>query len=415
MKNIVKLLVFCYLNVVGLISPTLMAHINKVQASEVQITIAQNNSKLPKLNYDQYMKAGYESAHRRNYQEALGNFQEALKLRPRNSYAQKAFFNVKSYIYNDYMQQGYKANKQRDYETALKYFKQAANERPNDVYAQQAISNVQTFAQEQNSINNSTQTSQNAPNSLLLILIIFMGIVAMGLGLIIIRLFQSKSEIKEIKNLPENSEFSTADSTIINELIDSEITPNSSNSNSPENSNNNSSEIKESNLVALQQTSNINPVDNMPQLLLDLKHDNPKKRRKAIWDLAQKGDSRAVKPLVQIMINADSYEKSLILEALSQISTNSMKPLNQALLISLQDENPQVRKNAIRDLSKIYELINQIQPLISHAALHDSDPEVREIATWALNKLNSNKNIPQLESSNKNEEVNVTLISDESE
>ncbi|MGH2414312.1 MAG: HEAT repeat domain-containing protein, partial [Microcystaceae cyanobacterium] len=83
----------------------------------------------------------------------------------------------------------------------------------------------------------------------------------------------------------------------------------------------------------------------------------------------------------------DSQERSLILEALSQISTRTLKPMNQALAISLQDKNPQVRKNAIRDLTRIYDLMSQVSQLLCHA-IDDSDTDVQETAKWALNQLN---------------------------
>lgn len=388
MNKIIKLLVFCYFNIAGLIFYSSLTLANdKIPALDSSITISQKTPQVSKLTYDQYMKAGYEASKARQYQEASKNFQEALKLRPRNSYAQKALSNVKTYIYDDFMGRGYQATQKRDYKTALQHFQQAANQRPNDVYAQQAIKNIQQFA-------------QNSPNNLLLILVIFMGIIIMGLGLIMARLFQLKSSATENNILPENQEFTNTNSIIIPKLKEY-----SGQTNTPNNN------FQESNLIALEKTSNIEQLDDVQQLILDLEQNDAKKRRKAIWELAQKGDSRAVKPLVNLMLNANSYEKSLILEALSQISNGTMKSMNQALLISLQDDNSQVRKNALRDLSKAYELINQIQPLVHHAALNDSDSEVREIANWALDKLHTNKNSPQLSTSN--EEVNATLISDE--
>jgi hypothetical protein len=61
--------------------------------------------------------------------------------------------------------------------------------------------------------------------------------------------------------------------------------------------------------------------------------------------------------------------------------------MNQALAISLQDKNPQVRKNAIRDLTRLYDIMSQISQLICHA-LDDSDEEVQETARWAIKQLN---------------------------
>jgi vesicle coat complex subunit len=61
--------------------------------------------------------------------------------------------------------------------------------------------------------------------------------------------------------------------------------------------------------------------------------------------------------------------------------------MNQALAISLQDKNPQVRKNAIRDLTRLYDVMSQISQLIC-LALDDSDEEVQETARWAIRQLN---------------------------
>jgi HEAT repeat protein len=86
------------------------------------------------------------------------------------------------------------------------------------------------------------------------------------------------------------------------------------------------------------------------------------------------------------MIDSDSKQRSLILEALSQIGAKTFKPLNRALALSLQDDNAEVRKNAIRDLTRIYELVAQVTQMLCHAA-DDPDPEVQETARWAMSQL----------------------------
>ncbi|TVQ44157.1 MAG: HEAT repeat domain-containing protein [Gloeocapsa sp. DLM2.Bin57] len=128
-------------------------------------------------------------------------------------------------------------------------------------------------------------------------------------------------------------------------------------------------------------------------LIEQLQEVDPAKRRRAIWELARTADSRAIKPLVDLMLDCSSYERTLILEALSEVSAKTLRPMNHALVVSLQDENAQVRKNAIRDLTKLYELLNQIRPVIYHA-LDDHDPEVREVAKWALSQVNPTMSIP---------------------
>jgi HEAT repeat protein len=101
-----------------------------------------------------------------------------------------------------------------------------------------------------------------------------------------------------------------------------------------------------------------------------------------------------MKPLVELMIEADSQERSLILEALSQIAARALKPLNKAIAISLEDRNSQVRKNAIRDLTRVYELMSQVTTRLAQAA-GDPDEEVQETAKWALQQLNQMPHISQ--------------------
>lgn len=128
-------------------------------------------------------------------------------------------------------------------------------------------------------------------------------------------------------------------------------------------------------------------LDIIEALIEDLQQLNPALRRKAIWELGQQGDSRAVEPLLDLLANSDSKQYSLILASLSEIGIRTLKPMNHAWSISLQNQNPEVRKNAIRDLTRIYELVNQISHLL-HRATDDPDPEVQETARWAINQLN---------------------------
>lgn len=128
-------------------------------------------------------------------------------------------------------------------------------------------------------------------------------------------------------------------------------------------------------------------LDIVEVLVTDLQSAEPAKRRKAIWELGQRADSRAIQPLVNLMASSDSRQRSLILAALSEIGTQTLKPMKQALAMSLQDESAEVRKNAIRDLTRIYDLVAQISHLLT-AAVNDPDPEVQETARWALGQLN---------------------------
>jgi hypothetical protein len=148
--------------------------------------------------------------------------------------------------------------------------------------------------------------------------------------------------------------------------------------------------------VPVKNTTRLSAISIVDELIKDLREPNPQKRRKAIWQLAQKGDSRAVQPLVDLLIDSDSQQRSLILEALAQIGTKTLKPLNRALAISLQDDNAQVRKNAIRDLTRIYEIVAQTSQILCNAA-DDPDPEVRETAQWAMSQLNRIRTLTALD------------------
>ncbi len=139
--------------------------------------------------------------------------------------------------------------------------------------------------------------------------------------------------------------------------------------------------------AAIEKTTRLPRIDIVDELIKDLQSAEPAKRRKAIWELAQRGDSRAIQPLVDLIIDSDSQQRGLILEAVSQIGVRTLKPMNRALAVSLQDENAQVRKNAIRDLTRVYEMITQINYLLRHA-MDDPDGEVKETGKWALEQLN---------------------------
>ena len=125
----------------------------------------------------------------------------------------------------------------------------------------------------------------------------------------------------------------------------------------------------------------------MDALVHNLRSGDPTQRQKAIWELGQRGDSRAVQPLVDLLIDSDSQQRGLVLSALSEISTRTLKPVSRALAISLQDENADVRKNAIRDLTRVYDLLTNVSQLLQNAC-EDPDPDVQETAKWALGQIN---------------------------
>ena len=141
------------------------------------------------------------------------------------------------------------------------------------------------------------------------------------------------------------------------------------------------------------ETTRLAKINIVDELLRELRTPDPARRQKVIWELGQRGDTRVVQPLVDLMIDSDSKQRSLILSALSEIGTRTLKPLNRALAISLQDESADVRKNAIRDLTRVYDLVSQISHLL-HQASDDPDREVQETALWALGQLNRIRSAP---------------------
>jgi HEAT repeat protein len=188
------------------------------------------------------------------------------------------------------------------------------------------------------------------------------------------------------------SEQANTANPVINLNTNGSVNKSSSPSNSGENGKPiQQASVNESNLVS--SNGQISKLDIVPELIKDLQQSDRALRRKTIWELAQRADSRAMKPLVELMIEADSQERSLILEAMTQIASRTLKPMNKALMISLQDENSQVRQNAIRDLTRVYELMSQVTKRLA-LAVEDSDAEVKETAKWALSQLNQIPQVP---------------------
>ncbi|PZO43129.1 MAG: hypothetical protein DCF17_06315 [Shackletoniella antarctica] len=137
----------------------------------------------------------------------------------------------------------------------------------------------------------------------------------------------------------------------------------------------------------LESTIRLSSVDLVDSLVNQLASTDAASRRHAIWELGQRGNSDAIQPLVNGLLQGDSQEKSLILAALAEISSRSLKPMHRALALGLQDPSPEVRKNAIRDLSRVYDTVVQLSHMLAHAS-QDPDPGVQETAQWALSQLN---------------------------
>lgn len=126
--------------------------------------------------------------------------------------------------------------------------------------------------------------------------------------------------------------------------------------------------------------------DVVTELILKLQSKDPQIRPKLIGQLGQYGDSRAMKPLVKLISEVDFQERALILEAMNQINSSMLKSMNQLLLLSLGDENSQVKLNAIRDLTSIYEVMMQVTERLSQT-INNSEQELPETTQWALKQL----------------------------
>ncbi len=362
-----------------------------------------------KLGYDALMKAGYAADKQRDYNAALTYFRQALILRPNDSWANKAVNNITTYAFDRYMQAGYKADVIQDYQVALKHFKKALEIKPDSFYAQKAVTNVSNYlavnAQEPGK---KQSDNQNSNSGFLWLLIGVLGTVGIS-GIVLFYLFKksqnldlepvikepkspnfTNSTTKETPQLPSNipptkleADFAEEETIISSPSGEpSEVTTNSL-QNTPKSQN---SEI-------VLENTNVAKLDIIPELINDLAKSDRKKRQKTIWELAQRGDSRAMQPLVELMVKVDSQERGLILEAMTQITSRTLKPMNKALMMSLDDDNPRVKQNAIRDLARVYELMNQVTKRLSSVA-EDSDEEVQKTATWALKQLNQMPTVP---------------------
>jgi len=283
--------------------------------------------------------------------------------------------------YDQLMKAGYEATAQRNYQLALEKFQQALAQRPNDTFAQNAIANMQKYLGQNAAAANAAAGNETSP----IPLIAGSALLSIALLAALLSLFfqyrpkgkaskrRKKTTYVNPKNPLDNFSRGNGNSFDADTKTGSDI--------------NGSGEEDFEPSLPVQATSRIPNVDLILRLIESLRDNDPRTRRRAVWKLAQMSDSRAMQPLVDSMVDGDSYERSLTLEALAQICTRSLRPMNQALAISLQDKNPQVRKNAIRDLTRLYDIMSQISQLICHA-LDDSDEEVQETARWAIRQLN---------------------------
>lgn len=335
-----------------------------------------------KLKQLGYFQKEINGIYERETKEAVSQFQKSQGLPADGIATTKTQTLLQLISLERYMQEGYAATDEKNYQGALNNFKKALAIDPNNFYAKKAIQNVEKYIKKGN-----RKPDRSRENNFWLIPGLVLAVVVVGGGFFLLQ--------KRSRRDPDLEDRSQQKSNSVNQntqnpanLLQEDI---SSSSSLVVNNNSNESKIKadreRNQNLALNTTTPLSKLDLVEELIRDLRHPDPTGRRKAVWELAQKGDSRAMKPLVELMIDANSQERILILEAISQIASRTLKPMNQALAISLGDENAEVRKNAIRDLTKVYDLMTQISQRLSMAA-NDSDEEVRKTAMWALKQLN---------------------------
>ncbi|MBD2104734.1 HEAT repeat domain-containing protein [Leptolyngbya sp. FACHB-261] len=127
-------------------------------------------------------------------------------------------------------------------------------------------------------------------------------------------------------------------------------------------------------------------IDHFHELAQMLRDRDPQVRKLAAWELKKLKDPRSVRPLVQAMVESVPEQRSLILAALSEIGYDNLVSVSRALTLALQDENPEVRQNAVRELTRIQAVSSRNAQLLLNA-VGDSDPRVAETARWAVGKI----------------------------
>ncbi len=370
--------------------------------TQVTSTVDSSQELVQKLSYTELIAAGSQAESDRDYLQAIDYFRQALTLRPEDKAAQKALNNAVNYGFDFYMQAGYVADQERDYQTALKQFEKALTIKPDSFHAKQAFNNINFYISLNNqSENNQPENNQSEspveiepaespveiePEAIDFnkhLLLVGIAVTSIFAGILLFSLFRKVEINLDVENLDDQE----------NDVLGDEVILEGSDSSQNVSTNNHqSSERQESQDTLLVPPDAIfSQLDLVAKLILDLQSGDREIRHKTIGELAQNGDSRAMTPLVKLMIEADSQERNLILEAMTQITSNTLKPMNQVLIISLGNENSRV-ENAIRDLTEMYELMSQVTERLSQN-VNDSDQKVRETAEWALKQL---KQMPKI-------------------
>lgn len=112
------------------------------------------------MPYDRYMRLGYAAVQREDLRSAASQFRNALAVRPSDRQATISYWNAVDGLkdgnyglgsdtsepaFDRYMRLGYDATAEQKYAQAKTYFEQALAVRPGDSYAAQALRNIQTY------------------------------------------------------------------------------------------------------------------------------------------------------------------------------------------------------------------------------------------------------------------------------
>jgi peptidoglycan hydrolase-like protein with peptidoglycan-binding domain len=260
--------------------------------------------------------------------------------------------------------------------------------------SQLAISTTTDTSAASNSSRPNNTKPQSAHKDLMWWLILTLGTLgSIGAILFLLKWYEQNNAAKTLQNSGIKALSPAKENQVPLALQEVEKTPvNAENTAQFTNSSTGSPSSSTTLMPPVETTSRITKLSIVDELIKDLRSTDPSKRHKAIWDLGQQGDSRAIQPLVNLLIDADSQQRSLILASLSEINIRTLKPINRALAVSMQDESPKVRQNAIRDLTRVYDLMGQMSQMLAHA-LDDPDAEVQSTARYALTQMNRMRNV----------------------
>lgn len=109
-------------------------------------------------------------------------------------------------------------------------------------------------------------------------------------------------------------------------------------------------------------------------------------RREAIRKLARE-DFRGIEPLIEILPQVSSPDRSLILKAIIEIIKSSLQPIEDVLFSNLNRIRPEAKQNAIHDLAVLYTMVAPIVKQLAQMQV-DRNMQVQQTAEIAIEQLN---------------------------